>query len=465
MKILITHGYFLEEDQAEKKIMKPYPPLGILYISAFLSKHGIINSVFDSTFSSKEKLKAHIVDTKPDMVAFYVNLMTKLNVLELIRFIKANKDLAEIKIILGGPEVRYNAENLLNNGADYIIVGEGEEAFFELINCLKNNSISILNDISGIAYLNGDEKTTFTSAGQLLKDIDSLPFPNRDAIDIKKYQEAWKNRHGFDAISVSTMRGCPYTCKWCSRAVYGLSYRRRSPKLVVDEMEMIKLKYNPDTLWFVDDVFTISHKWFGEFNSELKKRNIKINYECITRADRMNEEIVSLLKESGCYRVWIGAESGSQKIIDAMDRRVKVEQVREMIKLSKRHGIESGTFIMLGYPGETKEDIEETIKHLNESNPDHFTITLAYPIKGTEFFQEVEDIQTGNYDWENQNERERDFNRTYSRRYYDFAVRHVVNEVNYHKNVLDGKQFNLQNLNYKVRSLAAKSGMALFRKI
>jgi radical SAM superfamily enzyme YgiQ (UPF0313 family) len=259
------------------------------------------------------------------------------------------------------------------------------------------------------------------------------------------------------------MRGCPYTCRWCSRAVYGLTYRRRSPEKVVEELQKIKAEYNPDTIWFVDDVFTISHKWLSGFNEELKKNNLKIKFECISRADRMNEEVIKVMKESGCFRVWIGAESGSQRIIDAMDRRVKVELVREMIKLTRNHGIEAGTFIMLGYPGETEEDIEETITHLKTSNPDHFTITLAYPIKGTEFFEEIETNQLGAFDWTKKTDRERDFIRTYPRKYYDFAVRRVVNEVRYHQGK-NNRAAGSEVIRLKTKSLAAKAGMWWIRK-
>jgi radical SAM superfamily enzyme YgiQ (UPF0313 family) len=259
------------------------------------------------------------------------------------------------------------------------------------------------------------------------------------------------------------MRGCPYTCRWCSRAVYGLSYRRRSPAKVVDELEIIQADYHPETLWFVDDVFTISHKWMDEFTNELKRRNIKINYECITRADRLNEDVISMLKKSGCFRVWIGAESGSQKIIDAMDRRVDVEQVREMIKLTRLYKIETGTFIMLGYPGETEKDIEETIKHLKESNPDYFTITIAYPINGTELYQEIEAKQNKLFNWETDTDRDRDFERNYSRSYYNFAVRHVVNEVNYYKTKKTEGRISVKVIKLKSRSLLAKAGMVLTR--
>jgi radical SAM superfamily enzyme YgiQ (UPF0313 family) len=384
--------------------------------------------------------------------------MTKLNVLEIIKFIRSEAELKNTKVILGGPEVRYNASDFLEHGADIIVIGEGEETMLELINKLETKDEGKLNEVRGIGFNNDYGEIIFTEERSLINNIDDLPFPNRNGIDISKYQQAWKTHHKMDAISVSTMRGCPYTCRWCSRAVYGLSYRRRSPAKVVEELLMLKEEYNPDTIWFVDDVFTVSHKWLSEFNEEIKRSKLNIKYECITRADRMNEDVIKMLKESGCFRVWIGAESGSQKIIDAMDRRVKVEQVRQMIRLTKKYGIETGTFIMLGYPGETEKDIEETIIHLKKSDPDYFTITVAYPIKGTEFFEEVQANQTSAFDWEKQTDRNRDFKRTYPKNYYDFAVRRVVNEVNYFKS-LNNSLIKLDSIKYKTKSVAAKTAM------
>ncbi len=463
MKLILTHGYFLNDDPAEQRIMKPYPPLGILYISAFLKENGIENKIFDTTFSSKDELKKYLIEEKPDCVAIYVNLVTKLNVLEIIRFIKSTDSIKNAKIILGGPEVRYNATDLLEHGADFIVIGEGEETTLELVRSLQKNSKILFEEINGIGFKDDGGKIVFNPERKLISDINTLPVPNREGINISKYQDAWKKRHGQNAISVSTMRGCPYTCRWCSRAVYGLTYRRRSPQKVVEEVKHIKANYNPDTIWFVDDVFTISHKWLSGFNEELKKSNLKIKYECITRADRLNEDVIKTIKESGCFRVWIGAESGSQRIIDAMDRRVKVEQVREMIQLSRKYGIEAGTFIMLGYPGETERDIEETISHLKKSNPDHFTITVAYPIKGTEFFGEIESNQVNVFDWEKQTDRDRDFVRTYPKKYYDFAVRRVVNEVRLHQKKNNGSN-GAEVLKLKLKSYAAKAGMLWIRK-
>ncbi len=456
MKILLTHGYFLEEDEREKLIMKPYVPLGILYISAYLEKNGFDNEIFDSTFSSFEKFKNNLKAARPNVIGIYTNLMTKLNVLRIIKLIRSDEQLSGMKIILGGPEVRNHAKEFLLHGADALVIGEGEETMLQLVKSYVENK-SDLSSIKGIAFITPDKSIVTNPDQGLLKSVDELPFPNRKKIDLQKYFDAWKKAHGSSTLSLSTMRGCPYTCKWCSRAVYGGTYRRRSPKLVVDEIVTLQSQYTFDNIWFVDDVFTISHKWLKEFSEEITARKVKVSYEIITRADRMNEEVIDLLVKSGCFRVWIGAESGSQDVIDAMDRRVDVIQVREMIKLARKKGLQAGTFIMLGYPGETQRDIKETIRHLNDSAPDHFTITLAYPIKGTPLYAETEKKFINPKDWEISTDRDIDFKRTYPRRYYDFALRWVHNEVAFKKNLRNGVLIKLPLL--KMKSIAAQGGM------
>jgi radical SAM superfamily enzyme YgiQ (UPF0313 family) len=459
MKALLSHGYFLEEDPKEREIMRPYPPLGLLYVAAFLEQNGIEVNVFDSTFSSKIKLFDEIRNQQPDVIALYVNLMTKVNVLDIIRFVRNEPQLEHIPIILGGPEVRYHAENFLQFGADYLVIGEGEETALELIQALSTGDKNKVGSVAGIAYLSPKGECIFSEERSKIREINALPWPAREKIDLNKYLTAWKQHHGQNALSVSTMRGCPYTCKWCSRAVYGLSYRRRDPGQVADELKWIQETYNPDTVWFVDDVFTVSHKWLKAFRDALDERGFRIPFECITRADRMSEAVIADLKAAGCFRVWIGAESGSQKIIDLMDRRVEVGMVREMIQKTREAGMEAGTFIMLGYPGETEEDIRQTVDHLKAANPDHFTITVAYPIKGTGLYQEVESSHLTDLPWESSSDRQIDFVRTYPRRYYDFAVRHVVNEVRFHQLVSRGNRFSPAALGHKARSIAAKGGM------
>lgn len=468
MKILFTHGYFLSEDPKELQIMRPYVPLGILYISAFLEKQGYENEVFDSTFSTLDKLKEKLISTTPNVVAIYTNLMTKLNVLKIIKFVRSEASLSHTRIVLGGPEVRNHTENFLNYGADFIIIGEGEETTLELIKFLElpislspqaESRSEELRSIKGIAYLENGKVIT-TPERALIKDVNTLPFPNRQKIDFSPYLNGWKTHHGYSMMSVNTMRGCPYTCKWCSRAVYGGTYRRRSPQLVAQEMKHIKDTYNPDMIWFVDDVFTIHHKWLTEFAEEVNKQDAIIPYEIISRADRLNEEVIKILKASGCFRVWVGAESGSQKIIDAMDRRVDVMQTRQMIRLAKQHGLEAGTFIMLGYPGETKQDIKETIEHLVQSNPSQYTITIAYPIKGTELYNEVKnEFLDQSLEWETSTDRDIDFKRTHPKQYYQYAIQWVMNEVylkTKNKNLLKTPYLKLKSLKYQLQMEMSK---------
>jgi anaerobic magnesium-protoporphyrin IX monomethyl ester cyclase len=432
LKIFLTHAYYLKEDQNELRIMKPYVPLGIVYISAYLKLHGFDVELYDSTFKSFEEQKKKLIESKPDVIAIYCNLMTKLNVLPLIKFIKSSPELQKSKIVLGGPEPPFYSKEFLSAGADIVVEGEGEITMKELCEELAAEEHN-LNKVNGIIFKNAEGKITNTSPREMIKDIDELPMPDRENIELELYLKAWKNAHGYSSVSINTMRGCPYTCRWCSHSVYGMSYRRRSPERTVEEIRLIIEKYNPDMFWFVDDVFTISHKWLRHVNKLLKEQNITIKFECISRSDRLDEETIKTLKDMGCFRLWIGAESGSQKVLDLMDRRVDAVKTREIIKLTRKYGIEAGTFIMLGYPGENKNDIYETVKHLKDSMPDIFLTTVAYPIKGTPFFREVEESIIATLPWEKRTDRDLDFKGRYSKKFYKHANRYLVNEVNYHK--------------------------------
>jgi anaerobic magnesium-protoporphyrin IX monomethyl ester cyclase len=458
MKVLLTHGYFLAEDAKEQKLMRPYPPLGILYLAAYLEQNGIPVQVFDTTFSTRAALHQHLVENQPDVVGLYTNLMTKLGVLATVRYIRSRG--GGTRIVLGGPEVTHHVDAFLAAGADVVVIGEGEETMRELVSVWSAGGNIV--GVAGIAFRDADGKVVRTPARPLIPKLDDLPIPKREAVDLAPYLDAWRAHHGANAVSISTMRGCPYTCRWCSRAVYGGSYRRRSPRLVADEIQGIVDRYHPDSLWFVDDVFTINHRWIEEFTVEVERRGLRVPYECITRADRLNERVVTLLRRSGCHRVWIGAESGSQKILDAMDRRVTVDQVRDMIQLSKKHGIETGTFIMLGYPGETEADIEATIEHLKRADPDQFTITVSYPIKGTPFYDDVRQEIIDPGPWATSTDRDIRLRGRRSSFYYRFAVSRVVNEVRQFQAARRaGTTLSLSAAKHQARALVARAGMRL----
>jgi len=224
-------------------------------------------------------------------------------------------------------------------------------------------------------------------------------------------------------VSLITARGCPYTCTWCSHSVYGRTHRRRSPENVADEIAQIRESYRPDQLWYADDVFTINPKWLERYAAELKRRKLDYPFETITREDRLNEGTVKTLAEMGCYRLWIGAESGSQRILDGMDRRTDAARMRDMIALVKRHGIRAGTFIMVGYDGETWEDLDATADHLRGAAPDDVLTTLSYPIKGTPYYDTVADRLIPTRAWEEGSDRDLTIRGRNSRRFYGHTQR------------------------------------------
>lgn len=429
MDILLSHGYFIAEDEHEQKIMKPYPTLGLLYISSHLKAKGFAVALFDSTFENLDSFRAYVRQTRPGIVGLYVNLMTKANVLKML---PVCQEVGAI-VVLGGPEpVNYAAEYMAA-GADVIVSGEGEQTLEELIPHLARYGLNRLYGIAGISYRDDSGRITANLPRPQIKSLSDQPWPDRPAIPMTRYLETWKSHHNFSSISLITGRGCPYTCTWCSHSVFGNSHRHRSVEDVVNEVSWIQEQYQPDQLWYADDVLTIIPRRFLEYAQALKQRNIRLPFECISRADRMNEAVVDALAEMGCYRLWIGSESGSQRILDGMKRKATVSDVQAKAKMLKNKGIQVGMFIMLGYDQENIADLEATVDHLKRSNPDVFLTTVAYPIKGTTYYQAVENKVISYLDWEARTDRDLGVSGRYSRRFYDHATRWMVNEVNLHQ--------------------------------
>jgi anaerobic magnesium-protoporphyrin IX monomethyl ester cyclase len=425
MDILLTHGYYMYEDPHELQVMKPYPPLGVLYISSHLKRAGFDVKVFDATFSNAQEFRDYVTRERPPVVGIYTNLMTRRNVVTAMR---ACKEVGAL-VVLGGPEPVNHADEYLNRGADVIVVGEGELTLEELLPHLAQHGPRNMAHINGIIYREEDGRNVRTLPRAQIADLTAQPFPDRAAIDIPRYVDIWRKHHGTGSVSLITARGCPYTCTWCSHSVYGNTHRRRTPENVVDEVELILNTYKPEIVWYADDVFTIHHRWLFNYAAELKRRGLKAPFETISREDRLNEEVVKTLAEMGCYRIWVGAESGSQRMLDAMKRRTNAERMRDMIKLLQKYGIEAGTFIMLGYEGEQIEDIEETVSHLIGAVPDKLLTTVAYPIKGTPYFEQVADRVIPLKSWEEGSDRDATVAGRYSRRFYGYATRWMVNEV------------------------------------
>jgi len=422
MDILLTHGHFLCEDAHELQIMKPYPPLGILYISAYLKQRGFNVGVHDTTFQMPSEFKMLLNRERPAVVGIYCNLMTKFRVLQMMREARA----AGARVILGGPEPVGYVEEYIRHGADAIVYGEGEAAVAELLPRLAAKGPNRLEGIAGIAYRREDGTLCSTPKRPLIADLDALPEPDREAIDLEQYISTWRAHHGAGSVSLICARGCPYQCAWCSHSVFGHSHRRRSPARAADEVRSLVERYLPEQLWYADDVFTIHHGWLFEYAAELKRRGLHLPFECISRADRLNEEVIHCLAEMGCSRLWLGSESGSQRILDAMQREVKVEEVQAMTQALRRRGIQTGMFIMLGYEGEEIEDMEATIDHLKKSAPDVFLTTVAYPIKDTAYYERVQARLRSESVWELQTDRDLTVRGRRSRRFYSFATRWMV---------------------------------------
>ena len=429
MDILLSHGYFLEEDTVEQEVMKPYPPLGLLYLSSYLKRSGFSVEVFDSTFSSPAAFEARAEKIRPSVVGLSANLMTRVRVVEMIRLCHSLGSW----VVVGGPEPANYARQYLAQGADVVVEGEGEETLEELLRYRCEGRPKALAEIDGIFFRDQTGEVVRTPSRSMIRELDRLPFPDREAIDQKRYVDVWRRHQGRGSVSIITSRGCPYTCSWCSHGVYGFSYRSRSPQNVADEVEQLMRTFQPDMLWYADDVFTMNRKWLFAFSSELQKRNLKIPFETISREDRLDADVIRELAAMGCFRLWIGAESGSQPVLDAMQRRTSASRVVEMVRLLQDNGIKAGLFIMLGYPGEQRRDVEATLTFLKSASPDRFLTTVAYPIKGTPYFDELGDRIVSSGVWETGTDRDLEVQGRYPDRFYRHAGRWIHHQMRLHR--------------------------------
>lgn len=429
--LLLTHGYFLAEDPKEQAIMKPYVPLGLLYLAAFLERAGFSVEVFDTTFRRFADLEARLRQGPPSVVGFAANLMTRAHVVRLARIAKENG----WTVLFGGPEPPNWAEEYLAAGGDVVVDGEGEETLAELLPVLGAHGPdpSALSRVNGILFLDASGTLVKTPPRTKVADLDTLPWPARGKVDVARYLETWRTAHGASSLSLITARGCPFRCNWCSHGVYGFSHRRRSPAAVADELDWLVETYRPDQVWYADDVFNIKASWLVEYAAELERRGLRVPFECICRADRMTEEVAAALARLGAFRVWLGAESGSQRILDAMERGVTVEQVKAAAALLGRHGIETGMFLMWGYEGEEIADIEATVALVRDTLPEVYFTTVSYPIKGTKYFESVAERAVATTEWASGSDRDFAVKGRHSRRFYDQATRYLRGSVELHR--------------------------------
>jgi anaerobic magnesium-protoporphyrin IX monomethyl ester cyclase len=423
-KILFTHSYFYKFDPKQWNTKQPYPPLGTLYAAAFLRSNGFDVSLFDTNLAeAPSEIIPALEKEKPKYLIIYDDGFNYLTKMCLTKMREAAFELTQIgkklgcKTIVSNSDSADHIEKYLDAGADFVILGEGEITLKELVTALEDKAKSF-SEIKGIAYRE-NSVTIRTSGREIMTNLDQLPFPAWDLVDIDKYRKIWKDNHGYFSINLATTRGCPFKCNWCAKPIYGNRYNSRSPKNVVDEIEYLLKEFQPDHFWFCDDIFGLKPGWISEFNNIVNERKLKIRYKIQSRVDLLlNENNIDALYASGLETVWIGAESGSQKILDAMDKGTKVEQIYKVTRLLKKRNIKVAFFIQLGYLGESKEDINKTIKMINDLLPNDIGISVSYPLPGTRFYEIVKNDLKTKRNWEDSDDLAMMFRSSFPPAYY-----------------------------------------------
>ena len=436
-KILFTHSYFLRFDPKQWSAGQPYAPLGTLYAVALMQENGYPVSFFDTMFiQDPETVLAYIEKIQPEYFVIYddgFNYLTKMCLTNMreaaFKMIRVAKCMG-CKVIVSSSDATDRFEMYLNEGADFILMGEAEITLLELINALEKKQKDFFN-IEGLAFKH-DHAVVKTQRRNVIKELDVLPFPAWDIIDMEPYRKMWMKHTGYFSMNMGTTRGCPFKCNWCAKPIYGNRYNSRSPQNVVTELIMLKKKFQFDHIWFCDDIFGLKPGWVNEFANLVEKENLQFTFKMQGRVDLLlQEDNIRDLARAGCSNIWMGAESGSQKILDAMDKGTTVQQIYEATHLLKKNGVNPSFFIQFGYPGETKEDIERTIAMINELLPHEIGISVSYPLPGTVFFEKVKDQLKQKTNWTHSDELALMFRNTYQPAFYKQLYRYV--HVNYRK--------------------------------
>lgn len=430
-KVLFSHSYYLRYDPKQWETGQPYAPLGTLYAAALLKKNGYETALHDTMFSTgPDELKPVLTKEKPAYFVVYddgFNYLTKMcltNMREAAFQMIAYAKQAGARVIVASSDAADHSEKYLEAGADFVLAGEAEQTLLELLNVLETNEDGFLS-IAGLVYKTG-EAVIRTGRREVMRNLDELPWPLWDLVDIRPYREMWMKSSGYFSINMATTRGCPFKCNWCAKPIYGNRYNSRSPEDVVKELVYLKQKFSFDHVWFCDDIFGLKPGWVPAFADAAEKAGLQIPFKIQARVDLMVQENYILdLKRAGCATVWMGAESGSQRILDAMDKGTTVEQIYKAAGLLKKNGIKPCFFIQFGYPGETKEDIKKTIRMIRELLPAELGVSVSYPLPGTLFYEKVKAQLQDKSNWTDSDELALMFRNTYQPAFYKQLHRYV----------------------------------------
>ncbi|HXG23805.1 MAG TPA: radical SAM protein [Chthonomonadales bacterium] len=425
--VLLAHSYFLRYDPKQTAKMRPYAPLATLYAASCLRNAGYTVALFDAMLSEGEhEFREALFVHHPRYVVFYEDSFNFLVKMCLGRMREAAQRMSAVArstgatVIAAGPDVTDHPDLYFPYGVQYAVLGEGEHTLCELLNALCGKDPRPVHEIAGLAYpdKNMPDGVHRTIPRPPERHPDIFPFPAWDLLDVERYRTAWKQAHGYFSLNLVSTRGCPYHCNWCAKPIWGQQYAMRSPSCVAEEMALVKRLLQPDHIWFTDDIFGLRPQWVEDFAREVKERDAVIPFTIQSRADRMTEQAVAGLAKAGCIEVWMGAESGSQKILDAMDKGITVEKIVTARKRLKEAGIRACFFIQFGYPGETFDDIMATVQLVRDTLPDDIGISVSYPLPGTRFYEMVREQLGTKANWDDSGDLAMMFQGTYQSPFY-----------------------------------------------
>ncbi len=400
--VLLGQSYFLRFDPKLWAAMQPYPPLGTLYAASYLRSRGHDVGLFDAMLAESEAGWAEALERQAPRVAVLYednfNYLSKMCLLRMrdaaFRMLAMARAQGCVTVVCGS-DATDNADRYLDRGADYVIRGEGEVTLGELLDTLDGRPdgparrVRRLDQIAGLSFRGPDGATLDTGRRPNIRDLDALPFPAWDLVDVDRYRAAWA-RHGRFSMNMVTTRGCPFHCNWCAKPIWGQRYAVRGPGNVAAELAWLREHYQPDHISFADDILGLDPAWLQEFARSVNELGARTPFKCLSRADLLlREGEIEGLRAAGCEMVWTGAESGSQRVLDAMEKGTRVEQILEAARRLRASGIRFGFFLQFGYPGEGIDDIGATRRMVLEAVPDDIGISVSYPLPGTKFYELV----------------------------------------------------------------------------
>jgi anaerobic magnesium-protoporphyrin IX monomethyl ester cyclase len=437
LSILVCHSYFLRFDQKQVQRAKPYPPLATLQVASMLRKAGHEVSFFDAMLADDlSRFERQLDLLRPQLVLFYEDNFNFLSKMCLGRMRHACFEMVGLarargaRLLTAGSDASDSPAAYLAAGADAVLHGEGFAALLAMVDRL-NADIAL--DAHALATGLADVSVAGAAGPQRARSAARLPEPTLaplpawDLIDIEKYRRVWTRAHGYFSLNMASSRGCSFRCTWCAKPIWGNQYLQRPARETAAEMLYLRRHYRPDHIWFADDIFGFKAGWVQEFAAALVEGGGGVPFTIQLRADLVNARMAEALATAGCQEVWLGAESGSQKILDAMNKGTRVGEIVHARQLLAAAGIRVGFFLQLGYLGEELDDILATRRLVNEARPDDVGVSVSYPLPGTKFYDLVKEQLGVKRHWHESNDLEMMFAGTYTSEFYR-RVRNLLHD-------------------------------------